>query len=116
MRGLGLRPVDLPGVPVSLLARAIFLPPPLTQPLLYRAVVGGRGQKMPSFYSDLERGKSEVAWLNGAIAGEGQRLGIPTPANRRLAEVLAGLAEGRLRREAFRGRPEALLLDGLPAS
>ena len=109
IRGMGLRPVDLPGVRSALLARAVFLPPVLIRPLLARVVATGRGEKMPSFYSDLERGKSEVAWLNGAIVAEGQRLGIPVPANSRLTEVLTGLVEGRYQRETFRGKPEALV-------
>ncbi len=110
MRGQGLRPVDLPGVRVALLARAAFLPPALTRSLLRRAVVGGRGDKMPSFYYDLERGRSEVGWLNGAIAREGERLPqVPVPVNRHLTDVLTGLASGALQREDYRGRPGVLL-------
>lgn len=44
---------DLPGTPVRLLALAVQrLPHALAQPVLARAVGGGRGGKMPSFYLD----------------------------------------------------------------
>lgn len=111
MRHLGLRPVDLPGVQSGLLARAIFLPPDLTRPLLYKAVASGRGNKMPSFHGDLLRrhGKTEVDWLNGAIAREGERLGVPAPVNRALTDTLKGIVQGRIPWEEFRLRPEALI-------
>lgn len=110
MRRMGLRPASLPEVQSALLARAIFLPPRWTQPLLYKAVASGRGNKMPSFHSDLLRGRghSEVWWLNGAIAREGERLGVPVPVNRALTDTLLGIAEGRIEWAEYRRRPEAL--------
>ncbi len=109
MRALGLPPQDLPGVPVRLLANAIFLPPAITMPLFKKAAISGRGEKLPSFCYDVGRGKSEAPWLNGAIADHGRQLGIPTPANDFLVEVLMGLVDGRLESASFHGKPELLL-------
>jgi 2-dehydropantoate 2-reductase len=109
MRALGLAVQDLPGVPVRLLASAVFLPPAVTMPIFKRAAISGRGDKLPSFCYDIGRGESEAPWLNGAFAAEGRRLGIPTPANDVLYEVLMGLVEGRLESATFHGNPELLL-------
>jgi 2-dehydropantoate 2-reductase len=109
MRALGLPPQDLPGVPVRLLASAIFLPPAITMPLFKKAAISGRGEKLPSFCYDVGRGKSEAPWLNGAIADHGVQLGIKTPANDVLVEVLMGLVDGRLETASFHGNAELLL-------
>jgi hypothetical protein len=112
MAALGVRPVDLPGTPVRLLAYGVQrLPLAVSRPLLRRAVGGGRGAKMPSFHIDLHsgRGKSEVDYLNGAVVRFGDRLGIPTPANRLLNETLLALSEGRLPLDAYAGKPEKFL-------
>lgn len=111
MRGLGLRPVALPGYPVPLLARVMAAPPWAGRALLGRRIGGGRGAKMPSLWEDLERGRdrSEVEVLNGAVAREGARLGIPTPVNAMLTDLLRALAAGVRSRDEFRRTPEALL-------
>ena len=59
---------------------------------MVRAVGGGRGGKMPSFHIDLHtgRGKSEVEWLNGAVARYGIKFGVPAPVNQRLTAILMG--------------------------
>lgn len=109
MRRMGLPVIDLPGVPVRLLAAAVFLPPQLTRRLLARQVAGGRGDKLPSFSYDLASGRSEVGWLNGATWAHGERLGVPTPANQVLTETLSALVEGRLDPSAYRNQPQRLL-------
>jgi 2-dehydropantoate 2-reductase len=103
--------VNLPGTPVRLLALGVRLPALLSKPLLQRAVGRGRGGKMPSFHIDLYsgRGKSEVNYLNGAVVRAGERLGIPTPANRLLNDTLLALTEGSLELAVFARRPERLL-------
>jgi len=104
--------VDLPGTPVRLLALgASALPLAAARPLMKRAVGGGRGGKMPSFYIDLKsgRGVSEVEYLNGAVARYGERLGVPTPVNRFLSETLMALTRGEIPLEAFAHQPEKLL-------
>jgi len=112
MRALKYEGVDLPGVPVRLLAFGLEqLPPFIIQPLLGRAVSGGRGKKMPSLHIDLHSGRRplEVRWLNGAVARHGAELGVPTPVNHILTETLEALSEGRLSQEDFRRKPEVLL-------
>ena len=48
-----------------------------------------------SMHHDLERGnRLEVAWLSGDVADRGKALGVPTPANRTIADVLAIHANG----------------------
>ena len=112
MDAAGTDVTDLPGTPVRALAFAArHLPAAAARPLLARAVGGGRGAKMPSFYLDLEsgRGKTEVDWLNGAVVRTGLSLGVPTPVNRTLTDILRRLAEGGLSRESYRQKPENLL-------
>ena len=49
-----------------------------------------------SMYHDLERGnRLEVAWLSGDVAGRGARLGVATPCNRAIFDILSVHSEGR---------------------
>jgi len=109
IRAIGLRPIDLPGVRVSWLARAVFLPPRLSHPWLRRATARGRGDKRPSFHQDIGRGRSEVRWLNGAVVAAGEALNLPTPANRLLLTVMLDLVEGRSDPASWRDRPDRLM-------
>ena len=111
MEAQGIPVVDLPGTPVRLLARATRLPLWLSRPLLGRAAGTGRGGKMPSFHIDLHsgRGKSEVEYLHGAVVRAGERLGIPTPANRVLCDTLMALTRAEFPLEEFAGQPEKLV-------
>ncbi len=109
LRVIGYTPQDLPGVSVSLLARAIFLPRWLIRPLLGKIVNDGRGDKKPSLHFDIGRGKSEVLQLNGAVVQAGSRLGSPTPANRLLADTLMKLVNNQEDPERFRNNPELLI-------
>ena len=107
----GIPVVDLPGTPVRLLALATRLPPALSRPFLLRSIGKGRGNKMPSFHIDLYagRGKSEVEYLHGAVARFGARLGISTPVNRRLTEILEALTSGQIPLTTYRHQPDKLL-------
>lgn len=111
MDALGVRVVPLPGYPVPLLRAAMRAPELLARALLRRPIARGRGEKIPSLWEDIERGRSqsEVEMLNGAVRREGARLGVPTPINAILTDVLVGLASGRYPRSAFRRNPDALL-------
>ncbi len=107
-----IRAINLPGTPVSLLAFGVrFLPAAISRPFLARAVGGGRGGKMPSFYIDLHsgRGMSEVDYLNGAVVRFGKRMGIDTPVNRLLNETLLALTRGDIPLKEFSHQPEKLL-------
>jgi 2-dehydropantoate 2-reductase len=49
-----------------------------------------------SMRNDLERGnRLEVEWLSGDVAARGERLGVPTPINRTVYDILALHAGGR---------------------
>jgi 2-dehydropantoate 2-reductase len=49
-----------------------------------------------SMHHDLERGnRLEVAWLSGDVVERGTRLGVPTPANRAIFDILSLYSEGR---------------------
>jgi 2-dehydropantoate 2-reductase len=112
MAAQGIHPVDLPKVPVRLLALAArYLPAIIARPVLVKAVGGGRGAKMPSFHIDLHsgRGKIEVDYLNGAVVRAGQKTGIPTPINHLLNDTLLDLVQGRQPVNTYSRDPEKLL-------
>jgi 2-dehydropantoate 2-reductase len=112
MKALSLRPTDLPGTPVQILSFGVrFLPLALSQPLIKRAVGGGRGRKMPSFHIDLHsgRGKIEVDYLNGAVVRFAEKNNLTAPANRLLNETLLGLTNGEIPISEFAKQPEKLL-------
>lgn len=114
MKAQGLNPVKLPGYPTDWLARLLvarWLPIIFKRAILRPSMRSGRGSKMPSLQIDLAAGRStsEVEVLNGAIARVGQQLGIATPVNQALTDILSGLAGGRLDRADFRHQPEKLL-------
>lgn len=104
LRAQHLRPVNLPGTPVVAYALAMrWLPLPFTQPIITRFAGTGRGQKMPSFHIDLHsgRGKSEVDYLNGAVARFGSRLHVPTPVNQWLNKTLLSMVKGETPLEEY---------------
>ena len=113
MDALGLRPLALPGLDARLLALGMRLPEPLGRLVFGPIVRAGRGGKRPSLLLQLrtrpgER-RTEVAWLNGAVARVGQRMGISTPVNQTLAALVDEVAGDPERRAWFRGRPDRLL-------
>lgn len=107
MGALGVSPMALPGGDARLLAFAVRLPESLSRATLRRVVGGARGGKMPSLRLHLRdgRGPSEVGWLNGAVAREGERLGVATPVNRRLAELVDAAALDHDLRDRLAGQP-----------
>jgi 2-dehydropantoate 2-reductase len=115
-RAAGIRMVNLPGVPAAWLAGLTrALPDWALRPVLRRTIARGRGDKMPSFYYDVpragavSRSRCEVAWLNGAVAARGRQLGIATPVNAALTEVLTDLVTGRDDPAAWAGQVDRLV-------
>lgn len=99
MDAQGIKAVNLPGVPVKILAGIIrYLPDWLSQPILSKMIGAGRGKKMPSFHIDLYsgKGKSEVNQLNGAVVRAGEEANIPTPVNSFLTGTLLSLIEEKI--------------------
>jgi 2-dehydropantoate 2-reductase len=112
MKAAGHKMVDLPAVSTTKLAFSIKrLPRALLKPALTKLVADGRGDKMPSFHIDLTagKGKSEVVYHNGAIAKKGKELGIPTPINTALTEILWKLTVEKLDWREFNGKPSRLV-------
>jgi len=65
-----------------------------------------------SMYHDLERGnRLEVAWLSGDVVERGARLGVPTPCNRAIYDILSIYSEGRLTQSRLSRGARAALLD-----
>jgi 2-dehydropantoate 2-reductase len=110
MRGQGIAPVSLAGYPLSLLAPIIpRLSPSLLARGLRRTVAGGRGSKSPSLRVAMAGGKrSEVGWLNGAVAAAGLATGISTPVNAAFTDILSALAQGRDQWSEWRDQPRRL--------
>ena len=112
MRALRLRIVGFRGYPVALLAWAMrSLPATPLRLLLSRLIASGRGAKPPSLQIDLAKGhkRSEVRYLNGAVATYAERVGLEAPVNRTLTGILMGLASGDVSWAEFRGRPRELV-------
>jgi len=112
MDAKGIPVVPLPRTPTVALAFALrYLPPSWYQPIFRRAIAGGRGEKMPSLHLDLRAGKrrSEVSYLNGAVARHAAQVGLGAPINRALTETLEAILEGKVAWEEYQGRPERLV-------
>jgi 2-dehydropantoate 2-reductase len=110
MAAQSIAPVSLAGYPLAALAPVVTrLPVSLLARGLRRSVAGGRGSKMPSLREGLAAGKrSEVAWLNGAVAAAGAATGIRTPVNHAYTDLLSALAQGREEWSAWRDQPRRL--------
>lgn len=117
MRAQSIGVVDLPGSPVRLLAFGLrYAPQPILQPILQPMVAGGRGDKPPSLLVDMRSGRtqSEIDELNGAIVKAGKAVGMPTPVNVVLVNILHDLLGGKGDRAVWRRNIEQLVqLTGL---
>jgi 2-dehydropantoate 2-reductase len=113
LRGLGLRPVALPGASVPQLELALTLPSALGRPILARIVGGARGGKDPSLRIGMTDGddQSEIGWLNGAVARTGTALDIPAPVNRVLVDLVQAARSDPEVRARFRNRPDELVAE-----
>ncbi len=111
MKARKIKLIDLPGSPATKLALSLKLPRSLVKPMLTKQVTSGRGNKMPSFYYDLQndRGKTEVIYHNGAIAEAGKTLGIATPVNAVYNDLLLALTNHEVAWEEYNGKPKKLL-------
>lgn len=110
MRRLRLAPAALPGAPVPLLALAAALPAPLGRRVLGAVVGRARGGKLPSLRLDLDagRGRTEAAWLNGAVAAAAARAGLAAPVNAALAALVEEAAADPAVRADLAGDPRRL--------
>lgn len=114
MRAQKIPVIDLPGSPAKRLAFGVQrMPKAVLKPILTNLVANGRGDKMPSFHIDLSegKGKSEVVFHNGAVAAAGKKLGVATPVNAALNDVLLKLTLGEVDWREYNGRPKRLLAE-----
>lgn len=112
MKTLGIQTINLPKVPVRVLAFCVeVLPYTLSRLILSKVVGSGRGGKMPSFHIDLYSGKgmSEVEYLNGAVVRFGKQMGINTPVNYALNQILLDLVNKNLPLQTYDHQPAKLL-------
>ncbi|HEY4002560.1 MAG TPA: 2-dehydropantoate 2-reductase [Candidatus Xenobia bacterium] len=103
--------VALPGYPVPLLKTVmVSLPELILQPLMKRRLAEARGEKVPSLRLDMQKSppRSEVQYLNGAIAVAGARLGVRTPANTFITDTLQGIVDGTIAWDTYRKKPDVL--------
>lgn len=109
MRVYGIPVVDLPGTPVRALTWVMKnLPVELSRLILKGQMIKGRGDKMPSFYIDLisGRGKSEVDYLNGAVARFSEERNLNTPVNKKLNKILTMIVSGAIDQRVYKGNLE----------
>ncbi len=112
MKAQKLKAIELPGASANRLALAVNrMPKSLVKPILTSIVSGGRGSKMPSFHIDLMAGRqqNEVTYHNGAVAEVGESLGIPTPVNSALNDILIQIARQEIDFQVFNGQPKRLV-------
>ncbi len=100
----------LPGFPVPTLRRVMALPSLLAQLILEPQIGGARGNKMPSLWWDLQRGKgrTEVRVLNGAVVDAGARASVPTPVNSVLWAIMEQVTASATEWERYRRQPAKL--------
>jgi 2-dehydropantoate 2-reductase len=111
IRRSGLRLVALPGADVRLLDMATRMPAPIARRILARVVGGARGGKAPSLLLQAQSGgggRSEVEWLNGAVARAATDLGGRAATNERLTALVGEVLADPDRRAWFDGRVDRL--------
>lgn len=110
MRALGIATIDLPRYPVRALQAVGSLPAPVARALLARRIAGARGQKPPSLLLDLRSAKhrTEVEFLNGAVARAAREAGISAPVNAVFARIVSDIAHMPQVWAKYRERPAAL--------
>jgi 2-dehydropantoate 2-reductase len=101
--------VSLPGYPVPVVRLIMRLPRSLAQYILAPRLKGARGGRPPTMRADLARGRTEVAYLNGAVTREASELGLPAPVNGALTWLAEELTRYPERRATFQGHPERLI-------
>jgi 2-dehydropantoate 2-reductase len=90
-RAAGVRPSGLPGFTPRVAAILTLLPPSVSGRLVAARLVAGMGAvpNLGSTLQSIRRGvPSEIDHLSGAVLGEGRRLGVPTPVNARVVELV----------------------------
>ncbi len=110
MRALGIASVDLPRYPVRALQGIASLPAPVARVILANRIAGARGRKPPSLLLDLRamRNRTEVDFLNGAVARAARTAGVKAPVNTVFARIVSDIAHMPQLWAKYRERPDAL--------
>ncbi|HEY5349744.1 MAG TPA: ketopantoate reductase C-terminal domain-containing protein [Candidatus Lustribacter sp.] len=110
MRALGITAIDLPRYPVRALQNVATLPAPLARAILANRIAGARGRKPPSLLLDLRamKNRTEVEYLNGAVARAAREAGIKAPVNTVFARIVSDIAHMPQLWAKYRERPDAL--------
>jgi 2-dehydropantoate 2-reductase len=110
IRRSGLRLLPLPGGDVRLLDFATRVPSRIARPILARVIGGARGSKSPSLLLAAESGetRSEVEWLNGAVARAATDVGGVAAVNAGLSRLVSEVLTDPDRRAWFDGRLDRL--------
>lgn len=104
----GITLTDLPGAPARTLAGRIRrLPRQLTRLLLIRQVNDQPSSLLQELRSG--EGKTEAAWLNGAVVFAAHTIEYLAPINHALALSVSDIAAGRVPWEMFRHNPDMVL-------
>jgi len=65
---------------------------------IYRAVFGPHKLLKASMLQDIEKGlKTEIDAINGVVVGSGKKVGIATPINDKVVEVVKGIESGKMK-------------------
>ncbi len=110
MRALGIAAIDLPRYPVRALQGVATLPAPLARGILANRIAGARGRKPPSLLLDLRamKNRTEVDYLNGAVARAAREAGVRAPVNTVFARIVSDIAHMPQLWAKYRERPDAL--------
>jgi 2-dehydropantoate 2-reductase len=110
MRALNIPATDLPRYPVRALQGISTLPSPMARAILANRIAGARGRKPPSLLLDLraQRNRSEIDYLNGAVAHAARAAGVAAPVNTVFARIVSDIAHMPQLWAKYRERPEAL--------
>lgn len=109
MRAQGIAVVGLPSYPVPLVRAIMRLPRAPAQQLLAPRLAASRGGRAPKMREDMHRGRSEIRWLNGAVAQATAAKQLQSPVNSALTELVLHLTDDPTLQESFRGRPDMLI-------
>jgi 2-dehydropantoate 2-reductase len=110
MRALEIAAIDLPRYPVRALQGVAALPLPLARTILANRIAGARGRKPPSLLLDLRamKNRTEVDYLNGAVARAAREAGVKAPVNTVFARIVSDIAHMPQLWAKYRERPDAL--------
>jgi 2-dehydropantoate 2-reductase len=113
MRALGITVIDLPRYPVRALLGVASLPAPVARVILANRIAGARGRKPPSLLLDLRamRNRTEVDFLNGAVARAARTAGVKAPVNTVFARIVSDIAHMPQLWAKYRERPDALVAE-----